>query len=211
MMERICKKLSLDEIYMELCSYRAMGIDAYYIYNGTRLDNTMDFAELKEEIHRLIVGISKEEYIIRKETNKLTNSIVEQKKITCASTKFFINSVSRILPDNLKDNWEIDCYYGLCNGLNDDIIKRISFLLIALYENKDEEQLLSLFRNTILFINNNYDMLQIIDFLKKYGVNQDFLRRYIYMNVEEDDDKRDYDRFYYSLKKGNSTLIKIKK
>ena len=203
--KKIDKELSLDEIYMELCNYKAMGIDAYYIFNGTRLDSTMNFDELRDEIQRLILGMSKEEYNRRKYNRitpeELASIILEKKKFTCSSTKFFINSVSKLIPQELKDSFEIDCYMGLMNGLSENVIKRISILLIFLYENKNEKELISVFRNSFFLIDNNYDMSQIITFLKKYGTNHEFLEKCIYSNIDIDDEKKDYERFYAYLKR----------
>ena len=213
----IIKKLSLEEIPMVLSSYKAMGIEAFYMYNGTKLDSNMSPDDLQREIERLIVGISKEEYNIRSMRKKnigienIVSAIVAKKNCSSINTKFFINSVKKILPEELKNNWEFDCYFGLYNCLNDEIIKNIALLLINLYEKNDEKELLNVFRNTFMLINSNDDMLHVISFLKKYGTNQEFLQRCIYDNICEDDSKKDYEIFYSLFEKENDLLFKVAK
>ena len=197
--------LPLEEIFDELLYYRKIGVYAYCTYKGIKLDNKLADNVLRKRIDMIKQNMNKEEYDsyeLETKRKKNVDNIILKKLTINPSTRFWINSVIKYLPDDLKTTWEYDCYYKLLyDFIKEETIKYIAFLITAFYTEQSENELLKAVRLVFLFLNDSQEINEVIYFLKKYSTNQEVLEKYVYSSIDKGiptnfDSKKEFSKIY---------------
>ena len=137
---------------------------------------------------------------LNEDRKNLVVEMVYKKMSAHPITRAYIESVKRYLPDDLKTDWEYECYYCLAKEeLNDETIRRIADLITILFERRSKEEVSIAIREFVLSLDGSLE--PCFEILKKFAPKQDVLGMLLYSRFSEIkpddfDAETEFEKFY---------------